>query len=112
MLTRASGNAFGALLISDCNIQRDWLEKALKQLKPKKAEDQIKWKNEYIQIGGEAMKEGLITLFNMMYNQQMTPDVWEYIRIKSIPKDQSYRINKRRGLFITKSDNCCRHASW
>ena len=78
-----------------------YVENAVKELKKRKATDQMGWKNEYIVVGGAVLKEVLSKLFSMMYAQKRTPKQWEYIKIKSIPKAGSKLITKRRGLFIT-----------
>ena len=82
-------------------LMQPLMNSAIKRLKKRKAVDEAKWRNEFILIGGEPVKEGLGILFKMMYNQKTIPSVWELTRIKSIAKDHTKRIDHRRGLFIT-----------
>lgn len=80
---------------------RESVKKACKNLKSRKSKDQMGWKNEYIKFGGDSMVSGITKLYLMMKQQQKTPTVWQYTKIKSIAKDNTKRINRRRGLFIT-----------
>ena len=77
------------------------IDKVVSKLKKKKARDQEGWRNEHVIFGGEEIKIGLTKLFNMMLKELRTPEQWQNMRIKSIPKDKGNKIDNRRGLFIT-----------
>ena len=99
----------GLKFMWDCRLNKgedegelkECIRKACKELKTKKAQDQSGWKNEVIIFGGESIVSGLATLFKMMKEQKLVPKVWLNTRIKSIPKDNSKKIERRRGLFLT-----------
>ena len=79
---------------------REAVQKACKELKKKKSGDLLGWKNELIINGGDTIQNGITTLFCMVKQQKCIPTAWLQTKIKSIPKDNSIKIDKRRGLFL------------
>ena len=76
------------------------VQRACLELKRKKCGDQLGWKNEVIINGGETIQNGIVTLFCMIKKHKTIPSAWLQTKIKSIPKDKSIKINRRRGLFL------------
>ena len=77
------------------------VEEVIKELKKKKAVDECGWRNEHMIHGGREMCSALSKIFTMVDAQKKPPKQWEKMKIKSLFKDTTNRINNTRGLFLT-----------
>ena len=85
-------------------IENEEIEKAIRKLKRNKAADIQGFRNEYVIYGGEEVKQTLLELLNEILQQQMIPNRWKGMRIKSIYKNKGdKRQMKNQRVFITKS---------
>ncbi len=71
-------------------------------LKRKKAQDQQGWRNESILDAGEEMSRSLAAMFSIVLEEEVIPDQWETMLIKSThKKGQKSLMKNKRGLFLT-----------
>ena len=84
-------------------ITKEELEKAIQNLKTKKASDFNNMKNELIKYGGGKLKSSLLTLLNEVLRKAEVPERWKVMIIKSIYKNKGKRneMANQRGIFLT-----------
>ena len=84
-------------------IEKIDIEKAVKNLKMKKAKDENGWQNEMIKAGGEVMVKSLQKMFNKIMTEGKIPKQWNKMGIKSVYKGKGSRseVKNRRGIFLT-----------
>ena len=81
---------------------REDLESIVKELKRNKACDKQGWCNEMIIHGGESIKKSIHLALSEINGNEIVPNEWEELIIKSIHKKGSrHELGNRRGLFIT-----------
>jgi hypothetical protein len=78
------------------------VEEVVKKLDPRKARDKSTWKNDMIIEGGKEMAVSIKKIINEVDRQNLIPDQWESIEIKSIhKKGEKKQMSNKRGLFLT-----------
>ena len=72
-------------------------------LKIKKARDEDGWSNEMIKYGGQEMCKSLKIMMNRILKEEIIPEQWKKMRLKSNYKNKVERkdMSNRRGIFIT-----------
>ena len=85
-------------------IKEEDVNKALRQLKMKKAPDKWGWKAEWLKHGGEVMTRSLVKLFNAVDQNKYIPLQWKEITVVSINKGKGKKTKlneSQRGIFLT-----------
>ena len=78
------------------------VEKVVKELNPRKAQDQCRWKNNMMKEGGEEMIKSLVKISNQVDKQKTIPLEWQRMAIKTVhKKGDSQLMSNKRGLFFT-----------
>ena len=78
------------------------VEKVIKDLDPKKAQDASTWKNNIIKGGGREMNESILKICNHGDKQGKIPREWEKMTIIAThKKGKKELMSNKRGLFIT-----------
>ena len=85
------------------NIKENEIQNNINNLKNKLTTDVQGWSNKILKNTGTDIVNSLIIIMNEIEEQEMIPNEWQELIVKSIYKNKGKRsdMEKRRGLFIT-----------
>ena len=83
-------------------VSRSTVATVFKKLKRKKARDDKGWNNELMKDGGEEMEKSAEMMINCVLSEEIIPDEWNSMLIKSNhKKGEKMHMKNKRGIFLT-----------
>ena len=82
-------------------VSRATVAATFKKLKRKKAKDDKGWNNEIMKEGGDEMEKSVELMINGILSEEIIPNEWNSMLIRSNHKKGEKMMKNKRGLFLT-----------